>query len=282
MYDTGARIPRRLWYPVWETTSRPSPSPSSSPVDNSNFPWIFAGSPSENIESSREVVVTGCRTCSFDNDSSLLSLPFSLWPLHENPSRCLKKSSSPSASSGLLVSLSHANPRGATFSLSKRLPPWDREFDRSKAVFSGFFRDFVCRGYWIAPSSLSLQSWYSVTTRSVVTRPGLRSRPPRAREPNRRLAATSAAWRTSGLRICWWTAPALPAAAGRTSPGNFHSYQKPVSFEGLSVVCPLTEMPPNRIRVLRKRINQGKKIIGITVSKLNRWPSRLLSSKEQF
>lgn len=66
-----------------------------------------------------------------------------------------------------------------------------------------------------------LKSWYSVTARGVVTRPGLRSRPPRAREPNRRLAATSAVWRTSGLRICWWTAPASRAAAGRTSPANF-------------------------------------------------------------
>lgn len=67
-----------------------------------------------------------------------------------------------------------------------------------------------------------LKSWYSVTARGVVTRPGLRSRPPPwAREPNRRLAATSAVWRTSGLRICWWTAPASRAAAGRTSPANF-------------------------------------------------------------
>lgn len=61
----------------------------------------------------------------------------------------------------------------------------------------------------------------SVTIQSVAAPPILRSRPRSwVREPDRRLAATSAAWRTSKLGICLWRALTSRAAGGRTSPGT--------------------------------------------------------------
>lgn len=70
------------------------------------------------------------------------------------------------------------------------LPPWNGvgslESRFQRFLFVIFIPRPLDRGLFLN----RFKSWYSVTTRGVVTRPGLRSRPPRAREP--RLAATSA------------------------------------------------------------------------------------------
>lgn len=139
--------------------------------------------------------------------------------MRSEDSREREKKHSSSASPNSILS-----PRGPKLSLSlslfhPTLPPWNGvgslESRFQRFLFVIFIPRPLDRGLFLN----RFKSWYSVTTRGVVTRPGLRSRPPRAREP--RLAATSAVWRTSGLRICWWTAPASRAAAGRTSPANF-------------------------------------------------------------
>lgn len=137
MYDTGARVPRRLWYPVWETTSLPpfrrsSINPEFPPFDSSQIGNVRSKNRIESAENNTLVPV-----------SSDLKHPilFVDRPMRSEDSREREKKHSSSASPNSILS-----PRGPklslSLSLSSNVATVERSWIARKPFSTVFIRDF--------------------------------------------------------------------------------------------------------------------------------------------
>lgn len=142
MYDTGARVPRRLWYPVWETTSLPLPfvAYASHPL-NSKFSSLR-----ESEMWNPKIVY---RISAENNKHSSLYRPILFIRIVQREDSREKKKKTFFLNFSKFDSLFLVQPchRGT-------------ELDRSKAVFNGFFYSwFLSRGHSIAAASLFNKSF---------------------------------------------------------------------------------------------------------------------------